>query len=104
MLDEEYTNINMMIKYFKFGFGRATDIVNTLIRENELSREDAIKIVNDYDGVCSDKIINQFCNYIDISQKEFWDIVNSFTNKKIFSTKKNKRPIKKFKVGESLEH
>ena len=104
MLDEEYTNINMMIKYFKFGFGRATDTVNTLIRENELSREDAIKIVNDYDGVCSDKIINQFCNYIDISQKEFWNIVNSFTNKKIFSTRKNKRPIKKFKVGESLEH
>ena len=23
MLDEEFTNINMMIKYYKFGFGRA---------------------------------------------------------------------------------
>ena len=30
MLDEEFTNINMMIKYYKFGFGRTTDIVNEI--------------------------------------------------------------------------
>ena len=28
MLDEEFTNINMMLKYYKFGFGRATDYVD----------------------------------------------------------------------------
>ena len=34
MLDEEFTNINMMLKYYKFSFGRATDYVNEKIREN----------------------------------------------------------------------
>ena len=32
MIDEEFTNINMMIKYYKFGFGRATDTINERIR------------------------------------------------------------------------
>lgn len=102
MLDEEFTNINMMIKYFKFGFGRATDLVNGLIREDELTRIEAISLVNKFDGLCSDQIIDDFCNYIKISKSQFWNIVNKFTNKKIFSIRKNKRPIKKFSVGESL--
>ena len=103
MLDEEYTNINMMIKYFKFGFGRTTDYVNTLIRNNEMTRENAIRLVEKYDGLCSDQIIKSFCKYIQISEKEFWQIVNKFVNKKIFKISSNsKRPHKKFKVGESL--
>ena len=44
MLDEEFTNINMMIKYYKFGFGRATDILNEQIRGNIITRKKAIKI------------------------------------------------------------
>ena len=57
MLDEEFTNINMMIKFYKFGFGRATDICNERIRNNKITRQEAIKLIEKYDGVCDDSII-----------------------------------------------
>lgn len=99
MLDEEFTNINMMIKYYKFGFGRATDQVNEAIRLGKISREKAIKIVEKYDGVCSEDIIEKYCAYVGISTSEFWEITNSFVNKDIFRVRKNLPPIKKFQVG-----
>jgi len=100
MLDEEYTNINMLIKYFKFGFGRATDYVNDEIRGGRLTRLEAAKIVEIYDGRCDDEIIDRFCDYIQITIDDFWKVIYKYTKKDIFEIiPGNIRPIKKFKVG-----
>lgn len=99
MIDEEFTNINMMLKYYKFGFGRATDTVNEKIRSGLMTRNEAIKVVEEYDGVCSDRIIESFCRFVDISVTEFWDIANNWVNKDLFHTVSGARPKKKFKVG-----
>lgn len=103
MLDEEFTNINMMLKYYKFGFGRATDIVNEKIRAKKLSRNEAIKILNIYDGVCSDRIIRSFADYVGISESEFWNIANQWVNSTIFEIRSGERPVKKFEVGVNYE-
>ena len=103
MLDEEFTNINMMLKYFKFGFGRATDFVDEKIRSGQMSRNDAIAIVKKYDGVCSDEIISRFCAYVGISRQEFWDITNNSVNKSLFTIKESSRPTPKFEVGVNYE-
>lgn len=99
MLDEEFTNINMMIKYFKFGFGRATDLVNGLIRDKALSRSEAIPFVEKYDGVCSDEIISKYCSYINIPVSRFWQIVGAFTNQNLFTIPKQGRPKRNFRIG-----
>jgi N-acetyl sugar amidotransferase len=100
MLDEEFTNINMMIKYYKFGFGRATDIVNESIRLGEISRNEGIKLVKQYDGVCDNSIINDYCKYVGIRLGEFWDTVHSYTNRDLFDIiPGQKRPTRKFKIG-----
>ncbi|MDA9249190.1 N-acetyl sugar amidotransferase [Gammaproteobacteria bacterium] len=98
MIDEEFTNINMMIKYFKYGFGRTTDLVNEAIRNNEMSRQEAIDLVERYDGICDNSIIQNYCKYINISESEFWKYTNYWINDSIF-TKTKKRPKPKFKVG-----
>ncbi len=103
MLDEEFTNINMMIKYYKFGFGRATDICNWRIRTGVLAREKAIKLVKKYDGVCDDSIILRYCNYVNISITEFWDTVNLYVNRDIFHIEEGERPKNKFTVGVDFE-
>ena len=102
MLDEEYTNINMMIKYYKFGFGRATDLVNGLIRDGTMTRDEAIEIVREMDGRCSDEIIMSFCDYIEINVSEFWDVVNKYINKDLFYVSKSQRPKPRFEVGKGL--
>jgi N-acetyl sugar amidotransferase len=99
MLDEEFTNINMMIKYFKFGFGRTTDICNERIRNGVMKRDEAINIVEKYDGICDDSIVLKYCNYVGIGIVEFWDVVNTYTNRNIFYVEKGKRPKKRFNVG-----
>ncbi len=99
MLDEEFTNINYMLKYYKLGFGRASDYVNGQIREGKITRQEGIKIVEKYDGVCSDRIIESFCKYVSISKSEFWNITNKWVNKDIFDIVEGQRPIRKFKVG-----
>ena len=99
MLDEEFTNINMMLKYFKFGFGRATDTVCEMIRDGTLTRDEGIEVVNKYDGICSDQIINKYCSYVGIDFNEFWNIAKKWTNKSLFDVSSSTRPVKLFKVG-----
>ena len=99
MLDEEFTNINMMLKYFKFGFGRTTDLINEKIRQGTMTRNEGKLVVEEYDGVCDDEIIKNYCKYVGISVGRFWNITNNFVNKSIFEIKKSARPVKKFKVG-----
>lgn len=103
MLDEEFTNINMMLKYYKFGFGRATDSVNERIRSGRITRDKAIEIVEQYDGLCSDRIISNFSNYVGISVAEFWDIANLWVNDNIFHISPGQRPSPKFEVGVDYE-
>jgi len=102
MLDEEFTNINMMIKYYKFGFGRTTDTVNEKIQRGILTRDDAIDLVEKFDGVCSDRIIRRYCDYVGIEPAEFWQIVNRFVNQSLFDLGSG-RPRKKFVVGQDYD-
>lgn len=103
-LDADITIVNQMIKYYKFGFGFATDEACYDIREGRLSREDAKWYVNEYDGKCADKYIEECCQYLEITVKEFWEVVDKFVNKKLFY----KDPVTnkwkpKFIVGEDFE-
>jgi N-acetyl sugar amidotransferase len=103
MLDEEFTNINMMLKYYKFGIGRTTDDASERIRRGEISREEGIKLAREYDGVCDDYIIQNFCKYVGISEDKFWNIANRWVNRDIFDTEEGKRPKRKFEVGIDYE-
>jgi N-acetyl sugar amidotransferase len=101
-LDEDWVTLNQMIKYYKFGFGRVTDYVNEEIRLGHLTREQAIELVEQYDDSCSEKYIESFCRYIDISVKQFWEKVYASVNRDLFSIKSNGTISRKFKVGIGL--
>jgi hypothetical protein len=101
-VDEDWVILNQMIKYYKYGFGRATDYVNEWIRRGKVTRDEAILIVEKYDGACSDENILAFCDFISITKNEFWDVVNFNTNKNLFDLDFGKRPTKKFSVGIDL--
>lgn len=80
-LDTNMTQVNQMLKFFKFGFGQCMDHVCYDIRENRMSRKEAIKLVLELDGKCSDLYIKQFCDYIDISTDVFWQTIEKFRGK-----------------------
>jgi N-acetyl sugar amidotransferase len=77
-LDSDLVHVNQMLKFIKFGFGFCMDHVCYDIRDGNLNRNEAIELVLKYDGKCADYYINDFCNYIQISQDVFWKTVEKF--------------------------
>ena len=57
-----------------------------------LTREEAIELVNKYDGEV--ETVNEFCEYIGVTEERFWEVVDSFTNKNIFKTDRKGKPIR----------
>ncbi len=102
-LDEDWVPLNQMIKYLKFGFGKITDFVNEEIRNNKMSRSEAIELCEKYDGKCSDQSIDSFCEYIEITKKEFWATVNKSVNLSLFNIIDDGIYTPKFKVGYGIK-
>ena len=79
-LDTNLIFVNQMIKYLKFGFGFATDEACYDIREGRLTREEAIWYVEQYDGKCGQQYIKETCDYLSITEEEFWEVVDRSTD------------------------
>lgn len=102
MVDEDFININMMLRYLKFGFGRTSDLMNEEIRYGRITRGEAAVIVSKYDGNFDEEILRRFCNYIEISISEFWAITDRYVNKELFERVDEGVYKPKFKVGVGL--
>ncbi|MCR5675878.1 MAG: N-acetyl sugar amidotransferase, partial [Lachnospiraceae bacterium] len=112
-LDSDMQIPNQMIKYLKFGFGYATDEVCYDIREGRLTREAGKWYVDEYDGLCGEKYIDDACRYLSITKEEFWEVVDRYVNRDLFaksdevSDPKAKRIcgrwVPKFTVGDDYE-
>ena len=101
-LDEDWHNMNQMIKYLKFGFGKVTEYVNESIRNGEMTRAEAVELVERYDGKCSEKYIRSFCDYIGLKIEEFWVHVHRSTNRKLFNVSPEGVVTRKFAIGVGL--
>lgn len=98
-LDEDWVTLNQMIKYYKYGFGRVTDYANEAIRGGLMSREEGVRLLEQYDGSCSPSYIESFCEFIDITVADFWDQVRRAANKDLFEVCADGSIRRKFQVG-----
>jgi N-acetyl sugar amidotransferase len=102
MLDEDFININMYVRYLKFGFGRTSDIVNLEIRAGRMTREQGVNLVKRFDGNYDPSLIDIFSKYIDISKNEFWETIDQYANKELFEKTTRGVYLPKFEVGVGL--
>jgi N-acetyl sugar amidotransferase len=101
-LDEDFTPINQLIKYYKFGFGRVTEYVNEEIRLGRMEREKGIDLIEKYDGTYDEKYVGDYCDYLSISKDTFWDKLRESSNKNLFSIESDGSIKRTFVVGEGL--
>jgi N-acetyl sugar amidotransferase len=101
-LDEDFTPVNQLIKYFKYGFGRVTDYVNEEIRLCRISRDEGIQLVERYDDAYNDHYIREYCDYLKISEDEFWRKVQASVNLNLFDISQSGSIKRKYKVGVGL--
>lgn len=93
-LDCYSNHVHDYLKYVKYGFGRATDNACLDIRLGYITREEAVRLVNKYDGIPPKKAIAKYIEYIGFTEEEFNKVVDSYTNKKIFERDENGNFIK----------
>ena len=77
-------NLHDYLKYLKFGYGRATDAASIEIRNNIITREEGIRLVEKYDRNYPKYSIETFCEKFKISQKEFDLLASDYINPDIF--------------------
>jgi hypothetical protein len=73
-------HVNQYLKYLKLGFGKVTQQVGVRIRYGIISRDEGKKIIQKYDGLVSEDLIERFCEYLEISKKEFIQIAERHRN------------------------
>jgi N-acetyl sugar amidotransferase len=73
------------MKFIKYGYGRATDQICIEIRGGRMTREEGIQALHESsEGQVPMKYVPDFINYLSITEKEFFDNLDRFTNKMIF--------------------
>lgn len=100
-LDNYQTGIHDYFKYIKYGFGRATDLVNNHIRRGRMTREQGKDHILYWDGKYKykyylGKSIWDILKDINVSKEEYYKIVYSFTNKDLFDVDEASLPEPKF--------
>lgn len=83
-LDDEIPIISHLLKYLKYGYGRATDQACRDIRWGYITREEGLRLAQEYDGHCNPDYIRRYCDYIGTTEQEFWRVADSFRNSDIW--------------------
>ncbi len=77
-IDDKLDGFHYWTGYIKFGVGRATHEASQEVRNGDLIRDEAIALVHKYDGELPQRYFNEVLEYIDLSEKEFHSIADSF--------------------------
>ena len=86
-LDDKMDGMHYFMRYIKFGLGRCMEDAAHEIRDGHLTRDEGISLMNKFEGEFPKKYFKEFLEYLDISEKEFWQVVDSWRLKHIW--KKN---------------
>ncbi len=84
-IDDDFISIHHFIKWYKFGFTRLFDNLSLEIRNDRITRKQAIDIIQarGIDVPLDD--IRKFCEFVGISEVRFFEIAETFRNPVIWS-------------------
>lgn len=83
-IDDKLDNIYYYLQYIKFGFGRAVRDASRLIQNRVITREKGLELARRYDGEFPSRTFKDFLEWTQISEKEFWKVVDSFRSPDIW--------------------
>jgi N-acetyl sugar amidotransferase len=83
-LDDRYENgAHDLLKFIKFGYGRASDHASKDIRTSHMTREQGIEMVRKYDHVVSSDL-HHWLDYVEMTEDEFWAIADGFRDPRVW--------------------
>jgi hypothetical protein len=93
-LDDKLDGFHYYLMYIKFGIGRATSDATHEVRDNKITREEAIYLVNKYDGEFPKKYYKLFLKFCGITESQFTKVIDSWRSPHIWKKEKNKWKLK----------
>jgi N-acetyl sugar amidotransferase len=83
-LDDRYeSGIHDLLKFIKFGYGRASDHSSKDIRTGYMTRDQGIEMVKKYDHVVSSDL-DYWLNYVEMTVEEFWHTADKFRDPRVW--------------------
>ncbi len=77
-LDDKIDDLHYYTTFIKFGIGRATYEAAKDIRNHHITRDEGITLVHKFDGEFPKKYHNEILEYMDLTEEQFIEIVDSF--------------------------
>ena len=77
-IDDKIDMFHYYTTLIKFGIGRATYDASQEVRNEKITREEAVYLVNKYDSEFPKKYFKEFLRYIDISEEIFHETIDKF--------------------------
>ena len=88
--------IHHWLKWFKFGFTRSWDNLSIEIRNGRIKRDEALEVLRKNGAGKPSKAIDDFCNWSNISKREFNQVLEKFRNRDIWDNANGFWQIKNF--------
>lgn len=82
--DQALYALHAYLMYLKFGFGRANQDACIEVRRGAMKREQAVNLVNLYDGQYPEEFVSSYLDYYQMDLSEFDQVLDVYANKEIF--------------------
>jgi len=83
-IDSRAYLVHSWMKYPKFGHASATDYAARMVRYGVLTRDEAVDLVNARDAKLDPHSVRDFTEFVGLSDREFWAIIDKFYNRDLF--------------------
>lgn len=77
-IDDKIDPFHYYTTLVKFGIGRATYDAAQEVRNDKITREEAVTLVSKFDQEFPQKYFKEFLEYIDTREEEFWYTINKY--------------------------
>lgn len=85
-IEDHANEVHDYLKYLKFGYGRGTDDASMEIRHGRMTREEGMRVVEEYDSTEPENL-HYYCDFVGISVEEFYQLVDEMRDPEMW--KKN---------------
>ena len=89
-IDDKTDPFHYFTTYIKFGLGRATYDAAQEIRNDKIDRQEGINLIKRYDDEFPKKYFKDFLEYIDITEKDFWENIDRFRSPHLWEKREDK--------------
>lgn len=93
-IDDKIDPFHYLTTLIKFGIGRCTYDAAQEVRNEKITREEAVYLVEKYDREFPKKYFNDFLDYIDTTEDEFWETIDKHRSPHIWAKENGEWKLK----------